>query len=202
MDDSSLPKAYRIHLAMHTKGQHPVLPFLFFFTQLAMANPLAAEMLLELNVIPALKMMCINNYPNPATYTTAPHDSKGSIAVSDVCASSIMLVGALSAHPTACRRLLRLRDFPRWFLSFYYNSEFIGIPDASLLQSAWIGLQKPLARFALACIEHVLKDEALHITPQEADYLPLEHIYRDIIDVLRYVVIFSFRTFTLLATPD
>ncbi|TCD61994.1 hypothetical protein EIP91_007634 [Steccherinum ochraceum] len=185
MDDTSLPKAYRIHLAMHVKGQHPVLPFLAFFSQLAMANPQASEMLLELNIIPALKMMCIHNYPNPASYASTSSDSTGSIALSDVCASSIMLVGALSSHPATCRRLLRQRDFPRWFLSFYYHSEFIGIPDAPLLQGVWISLENPMARFALCCVEHVLKDDTLHITPQEADYLPLEHIYRDIIEVLR-----------------
>lgn len=189
MDDNTLPKAYRVHLALHAKGQHPVLPFLYFFTQLALVNSLAADILLELNIVPALKMMCINNYPNPAAFIASPHNSKGSIAISDVCASSITLIGALSIHPRACRRLLRLRDFPRWFLSFYYNSEFLGIPDAPLLQSVWIQLEKPLLKFVLACVEHVLKDEALRITPQEADYLPLEHIYRDIIDVLRYVIL-------------
>lgn len=185
MDDSTLPKAYRIHLALHAKGQHPVLPFLFFFNQLALENSLAAKILIELNIIPVLRTMCINNYPNPALYATTPHDSKAGLAISDVCAMSIMLIGSLSTYAVSCRKMLRLRDFPRWFLSFYYNSEFIGIPDAPLLQQLWIQLEKPLLRLVLGCIEYVLKDEALDASPQEADYLPLEPMYREILGVLR-----------------
>ncbi|KAH8077753.1 hypothetical protein BXZ70DRAFT_1053284 [Cristinia sonorae] len=181
MDDPTLPKAYRYHLVIHPKGQHPVLPFLYFFTHLALKNRLAAEILIELNMISILKTMCINNYPNPAASASSP---RGGIAISDVCAMSIMLIGALSTHPKACNHLLRLRNFPRWFLSFYYNSEFLGIPDAPLLQGIWIDLEKPLLKFVLGCVEYVLKDDILLATPQEADYLPLEHIYRDIISIL------------------
>ncbi|CAL1710539.1 unnamed protein product [Somion occarium] len=181
--DSSLPKAYRAYLANHVNGQHPVVPFLYFLTQLCRASPVAASLCLDVDLIKLLKCMCLNDFPNPATYTNTSVRVNRT-AISDVHAVSSMLLAALSTHPQSCIRLLRSRDVPRWFLSLYYSPDFLGLPDAPLLQSIWLDMDVSILKFILVAMEYVLKGNK-HVSPQEADYLPLESIYRDIVTILR-----------------
>lgn len=181
--DCKMPRAYLHYLANHTNGEHPVIPFLYFLTRLCIASPLAASLCMELDLIRLLKTMCINNFPNPASRMNASK-RVNKIAMSDVHSILTMLLGALSLNPKSCMRLLQAQDIPLWFLSLYYSPDFIGLPNSTLLQDVWMELEKPLLKLILVSMELVLKRDK-PISTREADFLPLQEVYRDIVGVLR-----------------
>lgn len=181
------PRAYNHYLSNHVNGEHPIVPFLFFLVRLCTANPLAAELCMDLDILRLLNTMCINNFPNPALKLNASARVNRT-AISDVYSAIVMLFVALSSHPNSCKRLLQLEEIPRWFLSILYSSEFIGLPDSMLLQDMWLELEQPLLKLVLVSMEFILKRKRV-TSNRQADFLPLREVYTFMVDILRSVLI-------------
>ncbi|THH00810.1 hypothetical protein EW026_g1758 [Hermanssonia centrifuga] len=131
-----------------------------------------------------LKLMCIRDFPNPASSVISTSMRMDRIAGSDVYASLILLFAALSSHPASCSRMMRGLNLPLWFISVHYTSDFIGLPNALNLQHAWRKLEKHVTKLVLVAMEHVLKSEYM-LLKDSVDFLPMVQIYRDLIGVLR-----------------
>lgn len=186
--DSFLPKAYRVYLASHASTDHPVIPFLYFCIRIAFYSEVAANLLLDLDLIDMLRDMCFHDFPNPAANVVNTTLRTDLVAKSDIYASLTLLFAALSVHPSCSNQIFKIPTLPAWIISVHYTHDFIGLPTHPLLQDAWLQLDKHVLKLILVSLECTLKDDVFNgraVRRSKVDFLPLESVYRDIIYVLQ-----------------